>query len=84
MKSLSLTLLVLAVASVRVFAGILAGPVTNDATGHYYYLLAQNSWTASQAEALRLGGDLVTIDDQAEQDWVFTTFTASNMRNSLT
>jgi hypothetical protein len=79
MKSLSLTLLVLAATSVRAVAGILAGPITNDATGHYYYLLAQNSWTASHAEALRLDGDLVTIDDQAEQDWVFMTFTASNM-----
>jgi uncharacterized protein (TIGR03382 family) len=55
-------------------AGILAGPITNPANGNQYILLTQNTWAASQAEALALGGNLVTINDQAEQDWVFDVF----------
>ena len=55
-------------------ASILAGPITNPANGHQYYLLTQNTWAASQAEAIGLGGHLVTINDQAEQDWVFDVF----------
>lgn len=53
---------------------VLAGPVTNAATGHIYYLLSQNTWPLSEAEAVELGGHLVTIDDQTENDWVYSTF----------
>jgi hypothetical protein len=56
------------------FADILAGPVTNAANGHIYYLLSQNNWTASEAEAIALHGHLATINDQAENDWVFQSF----------
>lgn len=55
-------------------AGILAGPVTNAVNGHAYYLLTQANWTQSETEAVALGGHLVTINDQAENDWVFQTF----------
>ena len=37
--------------------------------GSIYYLLAQNAWPASEAEAVELGGHLTTIEDQAENDW---------------
>ncbi len=77
MKLCTLTLLLMSV-STSLFARVLEGPFTNAANGHIYYLLTQNIWTASQAEAIRLGGDLVTINDAAEQDWVFTTFTATD------
>src|SRR5439155_13144866 len=33
---------------------ILAGPVTNAANGHIYYLLTQSTWTAAEAAAVRL------------------------------
>jgi hypothetical protein len=76
MKALSLgiTALSLALLTSCVYGGILAGPIIHPASGHVYYLLTQNTWTASQLEARNLGGDLVTIQDAAEQNWVFTNF----------
>ena len=53
-------------AALSVFGGILTGPVTNAANGLAYYLPTQDTWTASQTEAVRLGGNLVTINDAAE------------------
>lgn len=55
-------------------ASIAEGPYVNPSNGHQYVLLSANTWTASQAEAITLGGNLVTINDQVEQDWVFSTF----------
>lgn len=55
-------------------ADVLAGPITNPANGHIYYLLTQNHWVHSEQEAKSMGGHLVTIDDEAEQLWVFSTF----------
>ncbi len=53
---------------------IIGGPIQNPANGHNYYLLGQCSWTESEAAAVALGGHLVTINDAAEQTWVFNTF----------
>jgi hypothetical protein len=55
-------------------AAVLLGPITNAANFHVYYLLAAESWTNSEAEAVSLGGHLVTINNQAEQDFVYNTF----------
>jgi hypothetical protein len=55
-------------------AGILLGPITNPANGHDYYLLTSQTWTESEAEAVSLGGHLVTINDAAEDAWVYDTF----------
>src|SRR5437879_12164271 len=57
-------------------ASVIMGPVYNPSTGHYYSLLSANSWSGSQTEALSLGGNLATINDAAENDWVFDTFSA--------
>ena len=54
-------------------AAVLAGPITNVA-GHIYYLLTPATWTQSENEAIALGGHLVTINDDAENDWVYDTF----------
>jgi Concanavalin A-like lectin/glucanases superfamily/Immunoglobulin domain/Lectin C-type domain/Chitobiase/beta-hexosaminidase C-terminal domain len=53
---------------------VLAGPVTNAANHHVYYLLATSSWTNAETKAQQLGGHLVTINDAAENQWVFTSF----------
>src|SRR4051794_33179443 len=53
---------------------VVAGPTFNPATGHYYYLLASSTWTDAEARAQSLGGHLATINSQAENDWVFSTF----------
>ncbi len=66
-------LFVLAVPS-SLLAATLEGPLTNPANGHQYYLLKEASWTDSEKEAVSLGGHLVTINDEAEQQWVFGTF----------
>ena len=55
-------------------AEIIAGPITNPANGHDYYLLGANTWTASEAEAENLGGTLAVIRNAAEQEWVFSKF----------
>jgi hypothetical protein len=53
---------------------VISGPIVNPNNGHSYYLLASNTWTASQAEAITLGGHLVTINDATENVWVADTF----------
>lgn len=78
MKIITAILAVLPMMATTCLAGILAGPITNPTNGHIYYLLSQNTWTASQAEAVQLGGNLATINNQAEQDWVYQTFSGTN------
>ena len=46
----------------------------NPANGHSYYLLAPCSWTEAQATAVELGGNLVTVDDNAEHVWIAANF----------
>ena len=55
-------------------AAVLAGPITNAANGHTYYLLSADTWTASEAEAVGLGGHLVTINGVSKNQWVLNTF----------
>jgi len=53
---------------------VLSGPVYNSTTGHYYYLLDQSNWTDAEAAAVSLGGHLATVNDSAENSWIYTNF----------
>lgn len=53
---------------------IIAGPIQNPITGHFYSLLSEAPWDESQAFCSSQGGDLVTINNQEENDWLLATF----------
>ena len=55
-------------------ADVLTGPVVNPANGNSYYLLESATWIHSQFEARQLGGNLATINDAGEDEWVVNTF----------
>ena len=59
-------------------AGVVQGPI--DYNGHRYYFLSNDTWAASEAFALTLGGHLVTIDDAAENAFVENTFMLAPFR----
>ncbi|MBI5739336.1 MAG: PEP-CTERM sorting domain-containing protein [Nitrospirae bacterium] len=42
--------------------------------GHEYELVSGATWTQAEANAMAWGGHLVTINDAAEDAWVFDTF----------
>ena len=42
--------------------------------GRSYHFLEPSNWSTAQAAAVLLGGNLVTVNDQAEQDWLQQTF----------
>ncbi|MDP2902682.1 MAG: lectin-like protein, partial [Methylovulum sp.] len=46
----------------------------NPVTGHYYKVLDCGDWEQCEAQAVGIGAHLVTINDQAENDWVVNTF----------
>ena len=46
----------------------------NTNNGHYYILLGQATWTASEAEAVSLGAHLATVRNQTEEDWIYAQF----------
>lgn len=79
-----LALASLSMLDARVDAAIIAGPITNPANGSRFYLLEESGWTAAQAEAVTLGGNLTTINDSTEQQWVYSTFsTYGNVDRNL-
>lgn len=65
---------IFALASSKVRSQIATGPITNQVTGHYYYLVGPDYWTNAEAQAVALNGHLVTINDAAENAWVLSTF----------
>jgi len=46
----------------------------NPGTGHWYAVVGELTWAEGEAYAVRLGGHLVTINDQAEDRWISATF----------
>lgn len=66
--------LALALTGSHAHAAIIAGPFTNAANNHHYLLLSTNTPQGAELEAISLGGHLVTISDEAEQQWLLATF----------
>jgi len=58
--------------------GVVAGPIRNPGNCHDYYFTEPGTWIEQQLKAEALGGDLVTIDDSAENDWVRANFANYN------
>jgi hypothetical protein len=64
-------------------ASFIGGPVVNPANNHLYYLLDTTGWVESEDFAVNsLDGHLVTINDAAENQWVFDTFGSSGAERS--
>jgi hypothetical protein len=55
-------------------ATVLVGPLVNGTNGHKYFLLSQNTWTGSQAEAVSLGGNLATVRNAGEEAFITSNF----------
>ncbi|HEY9699900.1 MAG TPA: lectin-like protein [Trichocoleus sp.] len=67
-----------------VLPDVISGPIVNPANGRSYYLLSPSNWTDAQAKAITLKGNLVTINDAAENSFVFSTFaTAGGVNRHL-
>ena len=62
-------------------AAVLEGPMINPSNGNEYYLISTPSWAAAEAEAVALGGHLVTIRSAEENAWVFETIIAGRAFN---
>jgi hypothetical protein len=53
-------------------AQTVAGPITNPANGHRYYVIRIANWADYAAAAANLGGYQVVINDGAENEWIRT------------
>lgn len=86
MMKLSPAVRVLCGAVVSVMCGaasaqtIIAGPIKNAANEHRYSLITASSWSHAQSIARSRGGDLATINDAAENDWVTANFTTGGKK----
>ncbi len=58
----------------RLEARTVGGPILDADNGHFYFLLSQGTWTASQFDATTLGGNLATIRNVMEHYWVYDIF----------
>ena len=52
----------------------LQSAVINPNNGHLYLLTGAKTWTEAQSEATKLGGNLVSINNAEEQQWLWKTF----------
>ena len=53
---------------------VIAGPIISPINGNAYYLLEQSGWNDAQDKAVELGGNLATVRNALEDQWIFDTF----------
>lgn len=51
----------------------------NPDTGRFYRLTSPEPWTVARVEAHNLGGELATVRDVSEHDWLASTFGRDNL-----
>jgi hypothetical protein len=54
------------------------GPVSRPGTTSRYYLLPPMTWEGAMFQSARLGGELASVYDAAENEWVRATFTSGD------
>jgi len=54
--------------------GLMTGPVANPANCNTYYMTEPGTWIETQLKAVSLGGNLVTVNNAAENEFVRATF----------
>ena len=58
--------------------------MADGGNGHYYALTSgATTWTDAEAQATALGGHLVAVNSQAEQDFLDRTFMSGPSRSSI-
>jgi hypothetical protein len=82
------TLLVLTVLALNIFGpptarGDIIDTKTYPINGHIYHLLAPSTWMDAEAEAVSLGGHLMTVNDAAEDTWIGEMFLGSTTYNQF-
>jgi hypothetical protein len=59
---------------------IVQGPVVYPATGSRFYVVQAADWNQARAFARARGGDLATVNDAAENEWIRANLTVNNTR----
>jgi hypothetical protein len=73
-KSLKLFVVALVLSAASSLQASILTTEVNPSNGHTYYLLSQTTWTQAEADAVALGGHLVTINDSIENGWLANAF----------
>ncbi len=58
--------------------------ILDEYNGHTYLLSTSTTWEGAEAQAIAMGGHLVTINDAAENTWLANTFTTAQHWIGLT
>jgi hypothetical protein len=70
-------------ANERCVAQTISPPIVNPATGSRYYLVSDTTWLTAEKLALSMGGNLTSIENPQENEWIRANFsTFSNMTSA--